>query len=236
MIEIQLGISRGEPLDQLTQRIRGKATGQRTPYKTKTGKQRFMVDFKGGILDKQTRDAKSLIRTSVQSVANDVRNKTLQANDDVIQGIAWLSTLDTRTTPYCSAMDGLEWDLEGKPLGGHSEPFNPPPAHWNCRSCCVPLLKSWEELSNSKSPELKEKLEKIENQIPDRTRASIGGPVSEKLNYKQWFDKQPEATQLEILGPGKLAIYKRGNLSFRNMVNQQGNPLTIDELKIKVGG
>jgi len=63
----------------------------------------------------------------------------------------------------------------------------------------------------------------------------MGGPVSEKLNYKQWFDKQPEAVKLEILGPGKLEIYNRGNLSFRDMIDQTGNPLTIDELKVKVG-
>jgi SPP1 gp7 family putative phage head morphogenesis protein len=185
-----------------------------------------MVDFKGGIMDVQTRNAQALIRTSVQQVANEARYMTLQANDDVIKGQAWLSTLDMRTTSFCRAMDGLEWGLEGKPLGGHSEPFNPPPQHWNCRSTLVPLLKSWEELSKTKTSELKKK-------IPESTRASMGGPVSEKLSYKQWFDKQPNEIQQDILGPGKLEIYKRGNLNFRNMIDQSGNPLTIDELKAK---
>ena len=159
----------------------------------------------------------------------------MSTNSDVIKGQVWLSTLDTRTTPYCRSVDGLEWDLEGKPIGGHSEPFNPPPVHWNCRSVCLCLLKTWEELSKSKSPDLQKKLRKIEKNIPEGTRSSMGGPVSEKLNYKQWFDKQPEAVKLEILGPGKLEIYNRGNLSFRDMIDQTGNPLTIDELKVKVG-
>jgi SPP1 gp7 family putative phage head morphogenesis protein len=236
MVQIRMGVSRGETLDQLTQRVRGKATGKRTGYKTASGEQRYLVDFKGGIMDVQTRDAKSLIRTSVQSVANSVMQKTFEANSDVIKGQAWLSTLDMRTTPYCRSVDGFEWDLEGKPLNGHSEPFNPPPAHWNCRSATVPLLKSWADLSNSKSPDLQKKLRKIEKNIPEGTRASMGGPVSEKLNYKQWFDKQPEAVQLEILGPGKLRIYEKGKLSFRQMVDQRGNPLTIEELTAKVGG
>ena len=234
MAEIRMGVSRGEPLHILVQRIRGKATNLRTGYKTKSGKQRFMVDFKGGIMDAQTRNAQALIRTSVQQVANEVRHKTLKENDDVIKGQAWLSTLDMRTTPYCQAVDGLEWDLDGKPIGGHGEPFNPPPAHWNCRSTLVPLLKSWAEMSQSKSPALQEKLAKAEKTIPESTRASMGGPVSEKLNYQQWFDRQPHEVQLEILGPGKLAIYKRGNLNFRNMIDQQGNPLTIEELKAKI--
>ena len=236
MTEIRMGVSRGEPLHQLTQRIRGKATGKRTGFKTKAGKQRFMVDFKGGIMDVQTRNAEALVRTSVQQIANEVRHKTLRANDDVIKGQAWLSTLDARTTAYCQAMDGLEWDLNGKPLGGHSEPFNPPPQHWQCRSCLVPLLKTWEELSKTKSPKLKEKIARVEKNLPPSTRAAMGKPVSQKLNYTQWFDKQPEATQLDILGPGKLDIYKRGNLSFRNMIDQRGNPLTIAELEKRVGG
>ena len=236
MVEMRMGVSRGEALDILTQRVRGKATNMRTPFKTKAGKQRYMVDFRGGIMDMQTRNAQALIRTSVQQVANEVRNRTMVANDDVVKGMAWLSTLDTRTTPYCSAMDGLSWTLDGEAIGGHSEPFNPPPQHWNCRSVLAPLLKSWDELSQSKSPELKKKLTKAEKKIPESTRASMGGPVSEKLNYKQWFDKQPEAIQLDILGPGKLAIYKRGNLSFRAMIDQQGNPLTIAELEAKIGG
>jgi SPP1 gp7 family putative phage head morphogenesis protein len=235
MAEMRLGISRGEPLNQLTQRVRGKATGKRTAYKTRAGKQRYMVEFKGGIMDVQTRDAQALIQTSVQQVANDVRHKTLKDNDDVIKGQAWLSTLDTRTTPYCQAMDGLEWGLDGKPLGGHSEPFSPPPAHWRCRSTLVPILKSWAELSKTKSPELKKKLTKLEKNIPPSTRASMGGPVSEKLSYKNWFNKQPEHVKLDILGPGKLAIYNRGNLSFRDMIDQRGNPLTIKELEARAG-
>ena len=236
MVEMRMGVSRGEALDILTQRIRGKSTNRKTGYKTKAGKQRYMVDFRGGIMDVQTRHAETLVRTSTQQISNEVRHKTLTANDDVIKGMAWLSTLDMRTTPYCSAMDGLEWDLEGKPLGGHSEPFNNPPSHWNCRSTIVPLLKSWDELSKTKSPELKKKIAKLEKQIPESTRASMGGPVSEKLNYQQWFDRQPEATQLDILGPKKLEIYNRGNLSFRAMIDQQGNPLTIAELEAKIGG
>lgn len=236
MVEMQMGIARGETLDILTQRIRGKATNRRTGFKTKAGKQRYFVDFKGGVLDKQTRDAKALIRTSVQSVANGARNSTLKANGDVIKGQVWLSTLDQRTTPYCAGMDGLSWNLNGEPLGGHSEPFNSPPVHWQCRSAILPLMKSWAELSNSKSPAVKDKLKTIEKNIPDSTRASLGGPVSEKLNYKQWFDRQPEAIQLDILGPGKLAIYRKGHLNFRQMVDQTGNPLTIAELEAKVKG
>jgi len=233
MVEMQLGIARGESLDVLVRRIRGRSTGKKTGYKTKSGKQRYIMDFKGGIMDIQSRDAKALIRTSIQTISNSIRHKTFQANDDVIKGQAWLSTLDMRTTPYCQAMDGLEWDLKGEGIG-HSEPFSPPPAHWNCRSCLVPVLKTWKELSRSKSPALQKKIAKAESNIPPSTRASVGGQVSERLTYQAWFDQQSREIQLEILGPGKLEVYKTGKLSFRDMVNQVGNPLTIPELQQKV--
>jgi SPP1 gp7 family putative phage head morphogenesis protein len=233
MVEMQLGIARGEPINLLTQRVRGKVVRTRTGYKTKSGKQRFLVDFKGGIMDLQTRDAKALIRTSIQTLSNSIRNQTFKANADVIKGQAWLSTLDMRTTPICQALDGLEWDLKGEGIG-HSEPFSPPPAHWNCRSCLVPILKSWKELSRSKSPDLKKKLEKLEKRLPESTRASVGGQISSRVNYTEWFDGQPHEVQLEILGPTKLKFYEEGHLSFRQMIDQIGNPLTIPELQQKV--
>mgnify|MGYP000017641475 CR=1 FL=1 len=234
MTEMQIGIARGEPINVLVQRIRGLPTGKRIAYKTKSGKRRVLVDFQGGVLDLQTRGATAMVRTSLQTIANKVRHETFQANDDIIKGQQWLSTLDQRTTPICQALDGLEWDLEGNPIGGHTEPFSPPPAHWNCRSTLVPILKSWDELSKSKSPDLRKKLQKAEKNLSESERASMDHPVSSRMNYTEWFNKQSKARQIDILGPGKFEIFKKGKLSFRDMIDQTGNPLTIKELQKKI--
>jgi SPP1 gp7 family putative phage head morphogenesis protein len=234
MVEMQMGIARGETIGELIMRIRGQATLKKFAFKTRSGKRKVLVEYRGGIMDIHNRHAAALIRTGIQSVSNNVRQKTFESNSDVVKGQAWLSTLDTRTTPICQALDGLEWDLNGNPLGGHSEPFNPPPAHWNCRSTIVPLLKSWEELSKTKSPDLKRKISKVESEIPLSTRSSLGGPVSSKMNYTGWFNRQSETVQVDILGKRKLELFKKGKLSFRDMVDQTGNPLTIQELEQKV--
>ena len=169
----------------------------------------------------------------MQSVSNQVRAEMIKANDDVIKGKQWISTLDNRTTPHCMAYDGLTWDLDDKPIGGHGKSFGSgPPAHFNCRSTVIPLLKTWEELSQG-PPALKRKIAKAEKKVDASTRASLGKPVSEKMDYSSWFKRQSEKRQIEILGLEKHKIYVKGNLTFRQMVDQSGNPLTIQELKQK---
>ena len=69
---------------------------------------------------------------------------------------------------------------------------------------------------------------------PEGTRAAMDGSVSKKTTYKEWFDRQSNKRQLEILGPGKLELYRENRLSFRDMVHGNGRPLTIPELSEKV--
>lgn len=53
-------------------------------------------------------------------------------------------------------------------------------------------------------------------------------------SYPKWLENQPEAVQREILGPGRLAMFKNNTLSLRSLVNSStGRPLTIDQLKRK---
>lgn len=43
----------------------------------------------------------------------------------------------------------------------------------------------------------------------------IANPVME--SGQSWFDRQDEATQLHVMGPGRLAAYKSGAASFKDM-------------------
>jgi len=113
--QVRRGIVAGEGLGQLTQRIRGtKARG-----------------FKDGVMNAPTASAEKLIRTSVQTVANEARFETYRMNDDVIKGVQWVATLDSRTTIICMALNGKVWDLDKKPVG-HNQKWPGPTAHWNC--------------------------------------------------------------------------------------------------------
>jgi len=130
---IQEGMLRGEPLQDLVKRVAG----------TKKN------DYKDGIMQTTIRQAAMLIRTSVQTVANDARNQLYAANTDVVKAVQHISTLDSRTTPICQERSNKIWSLPDYQPVGHSIPWLGGPGgslHWGCRSTTAPVLKSWEEL------------------------------------------------------------------------------------------
>lgn len=193
--------------------------------------------FADGIMKTTTQKAEALARTSAQSVAQNARFEMYKENDDVVKGMQWQATLDGRTTPICQALDNQAWDLEGEPVGTTSLPFlGPPPAHWNCRSTLIPLLKSWDELTSSKNRSLKKKLR--EGSVSKKTRASLDGQVSADLKYGDWLkqknEKNPKFVE-RILGPTKYRLWTKGKLSFTDMVDQSHRPLTVGQLRAKVG-
>ena len=220
--QIRQGMLAGEHLGQLRQRIRGVHTGKFRTYRDSSGVLKRAGIFRGGVMGATTQQADALARTSVQAVNNQVRQEVYKANDDVVGGSEWLATLDNRTTDICRALDGERWDHDYKPLvKGMTYPG--PTAHWGERSTTIPWLLPLEAISGGKL-----------KTIPDETRASIGGQVPAKTSYNDWFKKQPEADQLEILGPTKLRLYKQNSLSFRDMVKGSGVPLTIGQLETKI--
>jgi SPP1 gp7 family putative phage head morphogenesis protein len=119
---MQQGMLAGESVDDLVKRVRGTAA----------------LGYTDGIMQASRAQAEALVRTSVQSVANESRLNTYRGNDDVVKGIQWLSTLDSRTTAICRALDGLQWDLDYRPIG-HNKAFPGPIAHWNCFTGDVPV-------------------------------------------------------------------------------------------------
>jgi len=179
--------------------------------------------FKDAALQAQRRGAEAVVRSSIQTVANTARLDTFANNSDVIKGIEWVATLDNRTSVICMELDGLEWDLEYNPIG-HSKPFPSAIAHWNCRSTQVPVTKSWEELG------AKGKF----SEIPESTRSSMDGQVAGDMNYQQWLGTKSKAFQQEVLGVQKQKLWKAGKISFSDLVNQRGHPLTLEQLQNKI--
>jgi len=108
-----------------------------------------------------------------------------QANEDVLAGVQWVSTLDDRTMPICQNRDGMTYELNGGPR---------PPAHPNCRSTAIPITRSWEELGQDG------------DEIPEGTRASMDGQVPRSVSFYEWLKKQPESVQREALGPRRFAL------------------------------
>ena len=172
-----------------------------------------------GIMDVARKNAASLVQTSVQAVANDARRETFKYNSDVIKGIRQVSTLDSRTSLVCVSYSEAEWDLQFKPIGKTTLPFNGGcPRHFNCRSVEVPITKTFKELGVN-LPEPK-----------GTTRASSDGLVSVDTTFNSYLTRKGQSYQDEVLGIGRAKLWREGKITLRDLLNSSGRLLTLKEL------
>jgi hypothetical protein len=67
-------------------------------------------------------NAASIAKTAVGHLASTARQSFASANDDILKGKQWLSTLDNRTSKDCRIRDRLKYTLDNKPIG-HKVPY-----------------------------------------------------------------------------------------------------------------
>lgn len=156
----------------------------------------------------------ALTRTMINHASNQAHKAVSVQNSDILKGDEWVATLDNRTTLICGGRDGQVF-----PIG--KGPF--PPAHWNCRSVRVPVLKDEFDISDDKA-----------------TRASKGEEggkqVSAKTTFDGWLRKQPAVFQDEYFsqfpdGAEKAALFRRGGLEIQQFRDEAGRDFTLDQLK-----
>lgn len=185
---VRLGLLRGESLQEVAQRIRGKFTGRWIKARTADGSVTKIREFVGGLEGVAASNAKRLVHTSAMKVMNDTNRAWMLANSDVIGGLQQVSTLDTRTTPICRRYDGKIFSLPDFAPVGHDLPYaGGTPRHFNCRSREVPILH-----------------EEVEGKEPidgsGSIRASMGGPVPADWDYGKWLASQPAQAMKQVFG------------------------------------
>lgn len=195
---VNIGITAGERVDEIVRRVRGtKAAG-----------------YADGVLNVSSRNAEAIVRTAINHVSNAARQITFENNSSVLSGVRWVSTLDSRTTPICRALDGKVFPVDFGPR---------PPAHWGCRSTVVPVVKSWKELGIN----LKE--------APPGTRASMDGQVPSDINYGEWLKGQGDSVQNQILGPSRAKLFRSGKVSIDRFVGDDRRSISLIELRKREG-
>lgn len=200
---VRQGLIAGDTSEQIVQRVAGRAGWP-------------------GILDVSKSNARSLVHTSIMEVSNEARMLTFQENNDVVEGIRQISTLDSNTTDICMAYDGAEFDLDGEPLSGTDLPYEGGcPRHWGCRSVEVPITKTFKELGIN-APEPK-----------GGTRASEDGQVPAKWTFGDFLNTMTDEQQNEMLGTGRAELWRSGDITLQQLLDQKGNPLTLAELQDK---
>jgi len=90
---IQRGFVEGHTLEKMIRSIRG----------TKE------FDFKDGILDTSRQSARMLARTLCNGASNAGRMEIYEQNKDVLDGVKFLGTFDSKTCPVCASLDGKIW-------------------------------------------------------------------------------------------------------------------------------
>lgn len=201
--QLRQGLAAGETNQQLITRIVGKSG-------------------EPGIMDTAKRNAASLVQTAAQSVANDARRETFKSNSDIVKGIQQVSTLDSHTSLTCISYSGCQWDLDFKPIGpkNKQKPFNGGcPRHFNCRSTEIPITKTFKELGIN-IPEPK-----------GTTRASDEGQIPVDTTFEGFLQRKTKRYQNDMLGEGRADLWRAGKITLRDLVNGNGRPLTLSELK-----
>jgi SPP1 gp7 family putative phage head morphogenesis protein len=169
----------------------------------------------------------SLVRTSINQVANEASQQVYEANQDITQKYRYVATLDTRTSAICRALDGREFPYGKGPK---------PPQHFGCRSTTVPVI-NYKELGFDAPPS-----------VTKGQRASMDGPVPANTSYGQWLkDKMPGETdadvirrQQEVLG-NKAPYFRRladqhgARDAIAKLVRDDGSELTLDQLRSRYG-
>lgn len=163
--------------------------------------------FKDGLLDYSRRSLEQVTRTLTNGVANLARGEFTKQNDDIFDGEQWVSVLDNKTSAICQALDGTVF-----PLGEGPQP----PAHPNCRSERVPVVKDWKKMGL--------------DDLGPGTRESMNGEVPETQTYTEWLRDQPNHVQDDILGPSRGALFREHRISLDRFVDDSGRRWTLDEL------
>lgn len=181
--------------------------------------------YRDGITEIDRRNLQTIVQTATAHTANTARDAVYEANDDILKGVMWSATLDQKTSEVCRIRDHKEWTLNHKPVGHSLSWMGGPPAHWNCRSHSVPLIKSFNEILGVTGID--------ESKFPKGTRASMDGQVPKSTTYNEWLTRQPAARQDEVLGTTRGKLLRDGKLTADQMYTKTGEYMTLAELRLK---
>ena len=156
--------------------------------------------------------ASALVATITNHVSNSARASVYEANDDIIDGVKWVSTLDGSTTATCRSLDGQVFPVDSGPR---------PPAHWGCRSTTKPIVKK--EFSVLKD---------VKTERPGVADGKVQD-VKGTATYNSWLKKQSPEFQDEVLGETKGKLFRSGKYNMNSFVDKNYQELTLDELRRK---
>lgn len=158
----------------------------------------------GGVIETSMRNARGVVDSSVQATTTAARLASFDAPGSKVNALLWYGILDTKICPNCGIRAGKLYDTKMKPIG-HSIPMvSPPPLHHFCRCILLP------------------------QQFPDGPPKD-GGKQNDR--FENWLEKQSRDVQEDLLGAGRVELWRSGKITMSQLVGQDGLVQTLEELK-----
>jgi len=160
-----------------------------------------------GVVDTYRNRVVAIARTEIQRVANETAMRSYALNADLIKGVQYLATLDSRTCPICAAKHNHVYPMVGgRPVGLERLP----PLHPRCRCFLAPVTKSWKELG-----------------LPAPNR--FDGEPAKATTFDKWLSRQKRDVQDDILGATRAKLWRAGTVPLAGF-SDQGRLLNLGEL------
>jgi SPP1 gp7 family putative phage head morphogenesis protein len=136
----------------------------------------------------------TIVRTETLRSYREAARVGVEENAEFLEGYTWFAARDGRTCPVCWSQHGRFFPLKGSGTKRVAEVFA---THVSCRCVLLPRSKSYAEITGDAS-------------LPDNRPQITPGPTL--------FARQTPERQAAILGPGKFALYKAGQLELGDLV------------------
>lgn len=177
---------------------------------------------KGNVFNISRSQAIGLVRTAITSVTAQTDYEVLKANGKALKGWQYVAVLDSRTTPICAHRDGHIYPIE--------DTSHLPPAHFNCRSTIVPIVKSYDQLGGLEG--VSQIRKRNFSDLTPKQIAYYDGQSPQKESYQEWLSRQKPEVQLRHLGDlNKLEMFREGKITVDKFSNAEGRSLGIKELR-----
>ena len=159
--------------------------------------------------------------SAVDYIVNQARMELYGENDNLIAGYMWNAIMDDRTCVACGDLHGKVRSMDERVLKTTLPTWAYPPLHRRCRCVLVPVFKRWEKIKGG-------------DEMPKDVRVMFDGKLPEEETYAEWFEKQPKATKIRILGKRKYEMYESGEVAI-SQFSRNGHILTLKQLDAFLG-
>jgi len=177
---------------------------------------------KGNALNISRAQSKAIVTTAITSVSNQADQAVYKANKKILKGWQYVAIMDSHTTEICAHRNGRIYDID--------DFEHLPPAHYNCRSTSVPVVKSWSDLNKSDAV-LSIRKRNLTDVAESDLVKKFDGEADMRESYDEWLLTQPYAIQKRHLGSDRaVKIFNQGQLSAKQVLASDKRTMSISKM------